>query len=77
MIREQSEIIKMLCDEDWGKMPADIFQHKMGAAITLLLTNAARTDWIQLGIVTAAGFCGGAAVWIALIIASGSFLVGK
>lgn len=73
---EHEEIVKILCDENWGTMRQDVFQKKMGTAMTYLLRRSIRMDWVQIGIVSASGFLGGAAVWIALILASGTKIIG-
>lgn len=74
--KTSDEIIKMLCEEDWEAMPREVFQHKIGLAVTWLLRNSASMNWRYAGLVSLSGFLGGACVWIALIIASGKIILG-
>ena len=75
-MRDYDEIIKILGDEDWENIPSNVFQKKVGMGMIYLLKKSVRKDLIQVGISAAAGFIGGASVWIALIIAYGQKIFG-
>lgn len=70
------EVVRILCEENWEDMPPKVFQRKVGLCMTYLLKRSMRMDWMQVGIVSVSGFLGGAAVWIALILASGTKIIG-